>query len=400
MLTAFRCPIQTVPQPSAVFDLHFSPLPDQGDVCAAVSSTGTISFFRLCPDADDRTVAKTDVLQPLSVLRIPDLGEDVLFTYFAWHPTIRGLIAVTTASGTVILVQAHADYQGLDVLEESVLEHSLEAWVTAFSPPSLELESAGEQHQRHPFTIFSGGDDSALKYTTWHPSSPSKPTQSSSSGITQDQDEEEEEEEEPHNHTPFPALTLRGHNAGVTSILPFHLPAAHRHHGHGRHPPALLLTGSYDDTLRIYAIPPAPHPPHGAQQRPRLLADKNLGGGVWRLGLLGPPIADANGDAGAWAATVLASCMHAGARVVRIRGRAGGGDGAAAVEVQVEEVEVLARFEEHASMNYGSDWSRTESRLWAPSGTAEGEKDGEVLCVSTSFYDRLLCVWRCALPAL
>lgn len=322
----------------------------------------------------------------MSVLRIPDLGEDVLFTYFAWHPTVRGLIAVTTASGTVILVQAHADYQGLDVLEESVLAHSLEAWVTAFSPPYLKAEPKEEQQKRHPFTIFSGGDDSALKYTTYYPSpSPSKPTQSSSSTVD---DGDEEEEEESHNSTPFPALTLRGHNAGVTSILPFHTPAAHHHH-------LLLLTGSYDDTLRIYNITP-PHLAHGAHQRPTLLAEKNLGGGVWRLSLLGPPIADVNGDAGTWVVTVLASCMHAGTRIVRIRGRAEGGDGAAAVE----EMEVVARFEEHASMNYGSDWSRTESRLLASPGTADGEKGGEVLCVSTSFYDRLLCVWRCALPAV
>lgn len=309
-----------------------------------------------------------------------------MFTYFAWHPTVRGLIAVTTASGTVILVQAHADYQDLEVLEESVLEHSLEAWVTAFSPPSLEVESTGEQQQRYPFTIFSGGDDSALKYTTYYPSpSPFKPTQSSSSIVDDDNDEEEES----HNNTPFPALTIRGHNAGVTSILPFHTPAAHHHH-------LLLLTGSYDDTLRIYAITP-PHLAHAVPQRPTLLAEKNLGGGVWRLSLLGPPIADVHGEVGTWAVTVLASCMHAGTRIVRIRGRAEGDGGAAAA---VEEMEVLARFEEHASMNYGSDWSRTESRLLASPGTAEGEKGGEVLCVSTSFYDRLLCVWRCVLPGV
>lgn len=366
---SFRYPIQTIPQPSAVFDLHFSPLPDQGDICAAVSSTGTISFFRFCPDTDSPALDHTsppavDVLKPLSVLRIPGLGEDVLFTYFAWHPTIPGLMAVATAGGQVILVRARAeDYQALDVLEESVLEHSLEAWVAAFSPPGAEPEAQHQHHQhQHPFTIFSGGDDSALKYTTYDPS-PSSPSSDTPT------------------NTPYPPLTIRSHNAGVTSILPLPFPPQLHPSSAPQH---LVLTGSYDDHLRLHAIHP-PHTTHGAR-RATLLAERDLGGGVWRLNLVRSVTRAKDDDnaADAWEVTVLASCMHAGARVVRVRGRG---------EEVVGDVEVLARFEEHASMNYGSDWSRSESRL-----AVDGEgRAGEVLCVSTSFYDRLLCVWKFSL---
>ncbi|KAF3763618.1 hypothetical protein M406DRAFT_48762 [Cryphonectria parasitica EP155] len=376
--------VQTIPQPSAVFDLHFQPQGDKGDICAAVSSTGTISFFKLLPPSppagtgprgqdDETSEPRGEILRPLSVLRIPDLGEDILFTYFAWHPTDAGLMAITTAGGQVILVQIHDDYQGLDVSHESLLEHSMEAWVAAFSSPPPPPPSPPAESTPPPYTVFSGGDDSALKYTTLNSSfNPYTPTL-----------------------TPYPAITLTNHTAGVTALLPLYLPASpHHHHQHL----ILLLTGSYDDTLRVFTIEPL-HTTYGARKA-TLLAEINLGGGVWRLNAIGNPVAVA-GRGGAWEVIVLASCMHAGPRVLRIRGVGGqeeeeeeGGGRGAAVNVNVE-VDVLGRFEEHKSMNYGSDWSRIESRL-VPSA---GEKRGEVLCVSTSFYDRLLCVWKCKLPA-
>lgn len=318
-----------------------------------MSSTGTISFFRLVPDTIPKVsdhAASASALEYISDLRIPDSDSDVLFTYFSWHPINAGLMAITTASGKVILVQVHDDYRSLAVVEESVLEHSLEAWVVAFSPPPHPKE---QQQQSSPLcTIFSGGDDSALRFTSYDPSpspSPDEPTPS---------------------HTPYPPLTIRGHNAGVTSILPLPIDTSSGSH--------LVLTGSYDDALRLYAIAPQ-HVTYGARKS-TLLAEHNLGGGVWRLNIIGGISGSAaNGEA--WEVTVLASCMHAGARIVRIRGR-GGEEGARDVEM-----DVLARFEEHKSMNYGSDWSRVESHL-AKGGV------GEVVCVSTSFYDRLLCIWR------
>ena len=66
---------------------------------------------------------------------------------------------------------------------------------------------------------------------------------------------------------------------------------------------------------------------------------------------------------------ILASCMHAGARVVQL---CKGEDG--------WKFEVLAKFEEHQSMNYGADFQLSEGA---------GKK-----IVSISFYDKLMCLWK------
>jgi hypothetical protein len=74
--------------------------------------------------------------------------------------------------------------------------------------------------------------------------------------------------------------------------------------------------------------------------------------------------------------TLLASCMHAGSRIVRL-GRS--------ADVSSEwEFSVLAKFEEHKSMNYGSDVQPVQ----------RGQEGGRRTIVSTSFYDKLMCVWQ------
>ena len=69
--------------------------------------------------------------------------------------------------------------------------------------------------------------------------------------------------------------------------------------------------------------------------------------------------------------------MHAGARIVRLDRTAGddGGD--------EWKFEILSKFEEHRSMNYSADvqpCSRPHS--------------SEETILSTSFYDKLLCLWK------
>lgn len=68
--------------------------------------------------------------------------------------------------------------------------------------------------------------------------------------------------------------------------------------------------------------------------------------------------------------TLLASCMHAGTRIVQIQRDEDG----------QWHIVVLAKFEEHKSMNYGSDFRPGDANLKT--------------IVSTSFYDKLLCLWR------
>lgn len=143
----------------------------------------------------------------------------------------------------------------------------------------------------------------------------------------------------------------RHHTAGITSILP--LPVALVDDA------PILLTGSYDEGLRVYH----------ATRRGEVLAEQGLGGGVWRLQLL-----DTKESGSERHFLVLASCMHAGTRVVKVTHTQ---------QDQTAEwrIEVLAEFTEHESMNYASD-------VW------KGSTSSELLCVSSSFYDRRVCVWR------
>lgn len=142
----------------------------------------------------------------------------------------------------------------------------------------------------------------------------------------------------------------RHHTSGVTSILPLPGPLFEG--------APLLLTGSYDEYLRVYH----------ASMKGRVLAEVCLGGGVWRLQLLRTEKPSEDG-AGPWHWLVLASCMHGGTRVVRVTWRGDEWD-----------MGILVEFTEHESMNYASD-------AW------KGSQDG-LVCVSSSFYDRRVCLWR------
>lgn len=51
---------------------------------------------------------------------------------------------------------------------------------------------------------------------------------------------------------------------------------------------------------------------------------------------------------------------------------------------------VLAKFEEHESMNYGSD---VQPELKKEKKKEEKEEKEKKKIVSTSFYDRRLCLW-------
>lgn len=118
------------------------------------------------------------------------------------------------------------------------------------------------------------------------------------------------------------------HQAGVTAILARE--AVNN----------TILTGSYDEWLRVF----------DSRMR-KVVEDIKLGGGVWRIHAR-------DGD------SVLASCMHAGVRIVALPGEG-------------RLLSVVAKFEEHESMNYGSH--------------IHGSRPNSV--VSCSFYDKRLCIW-------
>ncbi|GAB7346668.1 hypothetical protein MBLNU459_g1795t2 [Dothideomycetes sp. NU459] len=240
----------------------------------------------------------TSSLRSERVIQITD--PSILVLSLTWHPTSPTTVGVTLSSGevqTCDLAPPTATTTTAEAATKTILQHELEAWTLAFSPAGT--------------AVFSGGDDAALRFAAADAGSE--------------------------------WADRRSHGAGVTAILPLAREAD------------VLVTGSYDDRIRVVRAP--------AVGRRQVLAEEELGGGVWRLKLL-------QGEAEVGRYVVLASCMHAGARVVGIE-RDGDGEW---------QIRVLAKFEEHKSMNYGSDVRPGDGALKT--------------IVSTSFYDKLLCLWR------
>lgn len=185
-------------------------------------------------------------------------------------------------------------------------------------------------------TLYSGGDDSALcRHLEVIPLELNQhPGQLVSKSINRDE---------------------KAHRAGVTTILPIVT---------GGGSEEIVLTGSYDEFIRVLTL-------KTPSSRAQVLCEKDLGGGVWRLKCLGYDRPAPNGKL---KIEVLASCMHAGTRVVQI----------CRSEEYLWAITVVARFEEHDSMNYASDARREVL-----------EKDlSSTTCVSTSFYDKKLCIWN------
>ncbi|KAF2456805.1 WD40-repeat-containing domain protein [Lineolata rhizophorae] len=309
--------LQTVPTPSAILDLHFSPHKAERGFMMAVTSTGSLMTFKV--SSGSGTTPRLDHIQSYQLY-----SPNVLILSFAFHPQYSGLIGMSLSTGQICLCDRFCDASQEMRPEASdwnqpmeITAHDLEAWTIAFSP-------SGD--------VFSGGDDSALKLCRIAQGSPPPADRlvetSASSKYTYQASWTDH----------------KIHSAGVTTILPLG--------------DDMVVTGSYDEYLRLLKVP--------AYGRREVLAEACLGGGVWRLRLAETCMQMCSPDE----YVLLASCMHAGARIVKLARSSSRG----------WTVEVLATFEEHRSMNYGSDTQ------------ASTESSGRV--ISCSFYDKLLCLWQ------
>ncbi|KAI5854086.1 hypothetical protein GGS23DRAFT_608320 [Durotheca rogersii] len=336
--------IRTVSYPSAILDLHFHPRWAGGKVAAVVSSTGTLSFFHLSVSGEySATLDEIATHRPLGD------DEGVLILSCCWHPSIPELLAITTSNCQVHILRVDEHWDIHQTHDTPLMTHSLEAWTVAFSSfvEGHASKSAGEgEEEPQLFTIFSGGDDSKLLSA----SCAYQRVRGNIEGNTV--------------RTRWPVAAIQGHEAGVTAILPLGL----RLTDGG----SLVVTGSYDDHIRVYSVP---SPAQGASlQRPRVLAEQDLCGGVWRLKLVKLEQEGRGlGEKQQWTLLILASCMHAGPRVLEVVGDNTG----------YCRIDILGRFEEHQSMNYSSDFQ--------PLPDEGGQR---LRCISTSFYDRLLCLWE------
>ncbi|KAF3390553.1 Diphthine methyltransferase [Penicillium rolfsii] len=323
--------VQKVSLPYAVFDLHFHPR--DTSKFAIASSTGCISLFEV--SATEPSIHQIWTKPVHENASIPAL-------FLAWasknwfsEPDADGFAVTFSDSRTTVFGTTKDITDGSAFTEWGSFEarQMIEVWFVALA--EMQVPGNGESKvDTIPF-MFTGNDFGSLH------------TRRFECHETKAQDYD----------APLANILLehddraRHHNAGVTSILP--LPVSLVDDA------PILLTGSYDEGLRVYH----------ATRRGEVLAEEGLGGGVWRLQLL--KTKESGSERYFW---VLASCMHAGTRVVKV------------TQTQQDQtaewgIEVLAEFTEHESMNYASD-------VW------KGARSSELLCVSSSFYDRRVCVWR------
>ncbi|KAL4779815.1 hypothetical protein BJX76DRAFT_364909 [Aspergillus varians] len=340
------------PITAAVFDLHFHPR--NPALLAIATSASSISLFTISPETGfthlcTKTVHEDPSIPALFLAWLPE----------TWlrgpGPAARDGFAVTFSDGRTSVFGLN-DLSGNGDDQEQVTElgsfeakQPIEVWFVA-AASYLSCGAAGTEEEAYTPYLFTGNDFGSLHVRRFADTAVKAQGNGDEDG------------------SPLAPLLVnaddraRHHTAGVTSILPLPIPLSHP----VCNGEPLLLTGSYDECLRVY------HATRGG----RVIAESGLGGGVWRLQLLN---AAEKGDGEVWTFLVLVSCMHGGTRVVRVTVW---GEGEAGIEILVE-------FTEHESMNYASD-------VWRE-GAGDGELGGEgseLRVVSSSFYDRRVCVWR------
>ncbi|CRG88199.1 Isoleucine--tRNA ligase [Talaromyces islandicus] len=339
---------QLLSLPYAVFDLHFHPR--RPTVLGIAGSDGSVSLYRVSRENENQ-----DPQIRLIWARKVHEEEHIPALFLAWtprdwfqHSAMKGSVgggegfAVTFSDGrTSVFATSSRDKDitegdGSDLLESNFQpRESIEAWFVALAD---YIQPNSGDSVAYSFT---GNDFGSLNVRQF------RSAQDQDDGLTEDVLLEELQVANTDDRA-------RHHAAGVTSILPLPIPMLQN--------APVLLTGSYDEYLRVYH----------ATVRGAVLAEELLGGGVWRLQI----IHTEDSESGV-SFFVLASCMHAGARIVRVSWKRGSLE-----ELGEWDIQVLAQFTEHESMNYASG-------VWKTSADSS-----ELVCVSSSFYDKRLCLWK------
>ncbi|KAI1007722.1 hypothetical protein K3495_g507 [Podosphaera aphanis] len=328
--------VETIPYPAAILDLHFY---QNSNFFAVVSSTGALSIFRV--------TKKQQIYTMRHVATFQVLPENILILSLAWYPYQQSLvedtgrtpiISLTASNGGVFIVRLSSDFTSYNILNDGVplIQHNDNAWTCCIS---------------NNF-IFSGGDDSILSRVDFEQDA--MEAQGEVKLITSLNDSSSQ-------------TNFKGHNAGVTAILV--LPTKDVNS-------IILLTGSYDDHVRVWETP-------SLHSKLKALAKLDLGGGVWRLKMIESHISNEDTGASEW--TVLASCMHAGARILNVKRDSDRTWG----------IEVLAEMRAHQSMCYASDAQVHCHRQKGSNESSQERAHARTWTViSTSFYDKLLRIWE------
>lgn len=272
---------------SGIFDIKWNP------------PAGHVSPFLAQADADGylRIKMLESCCNGVEGVYLKEITSEKISTsmclFLDWNPSATS-ITVGLSNGSVSIVSLHESK--LEIQEEWKA-HDFELWTTCF-----------DIHQ--PNLVYTGSDD--CKFSCW-----------------------DLRESPPH----MAFQSSKVHKMGVCCIEK------------SPHDQNILLTGSYDEFLRIWDI--------RSISKPVNKTSVNLGGGVWRVKhhLFIPGL-------------VLAACMHNGFAIVTIKG---------------DKAEVLETYKKHDSLAYGADWQN---------GEANNRGGTKPVVATCSFYDKLVRVWR------
>ncbi|OJD15405.1 hypothetical protein AJ78_04337 [Emergomyces pasteurianus Ep9510] len=377
--------------PHAVFDLHFSPR--DPTLFAIATSAACVSLYRL--EATHEHGPCSSLSSPTSITHLTSIPvhEDpsIPALYFSWlppplltarskrslnHDQYHGQLstdgfAVSFSDGRVSIF--HTNPPSHDISKESMTEIALpgepvEVWFTTFHYGS---SLSGEEQ----LMLFSGDDFGGLRVHQFDGDRGGEGKRQGDGKHGGEQDGMLWDDGQFPTQSMETSVGGRHHGAGITAILPLFTEGGE----------TVLLTGSYDEYLRVYKF----------TGRGSVLAEERLGGGVWRLKVITELKEEPFAAQGlpnmsrARSYLVLASCMHAGVRIVKVTYSATEGDG---LPVGKWDITVLAQFMEHESMNYASD-VRRGSEMGGGDNQTE-ESNYSLLCVSSSFYDKRVCVWK------
>lgn len=344
--------MQELAYQSAVFDLHF--LPGSPNF-AVVTNTGDISVFKFF-----QTEHGTCGFEHIATHHL----IDAQITYFSWYPYGQEnppLLAVTLDTGKLLIARFEDwNFSKIEVLDDeeetltSTHGHDESAWCCAWSS-STSWSTSSPKPGISGRTLFSGGDDCKLRLLNMStaPIIPNSPVQ-----INTDPDALD-----------TGRRVFTPHSSGVTFILPLPFPTSDV--------ACILLTGGYDDFVRVYATYDF-RVNARTYTRPKVLAELKLGGGVWRLKFLQgyEKLGKPNDILQPARFRVLASCAGAGARILEVEGSHAG----------EWSIKVVGTVTIHQSMCYASDVQPTDNE--------DDTRQEPRVCVSTSFYDKLMCVWK------
>lgn len=426
--------------PCAVLDIHFHP--SDGTLLGVATSNSEMRFFRFVIHGDVMGRRVITRLLPLGVATVAEndsYGLVPLITQFAWFPEMRTrgtddehdvAFAITTSQGDTKVVKttiAAIKYifdprlqepsAPLAVISHDIHNHDLEAWtvaaITLRGPTNTVLNTSYHM-------ILSGGDDSALVASAVElPSCGGGPD--SPSIVSRDYD---------HDHlevTPLPLWKERRiHGAGVVSILPLERLSVPVGNGIDQFKEIVpVVTGSYDETIRIFEVDPNTY-------RSSLAAQKKLNGGVWRVkvldqyttigtGTLAPSVdgGDTRASApdyldpatrydaeGTFAHTLLlVSLMHGGVAILRLT-HATNPEGWPMPSPWTF-TQLVGFRAGHESMVYSCDaiLENPDSAIETPATAAHAgnptagnpttaSRPPTYTIVSTSFYDMKICTWK------